>query len=192
MSKKDTSWLFWQPSVGLLKYFENSPFSYLLIILNYIIWPFLFYISILLIKVDINNLLHLFIATFFGEIIEKYGKNYLHFKWQRPFYNQETKVPKGLVNRYYQAGSFPSGHTIKTTYFFLFLILFPVFNPTLFLLITVPLLIFRVSIGFHYPIDIIGGFFIGMILFFISRFIFFSPQLAIFFNTCFSKIFYAF
>jgi membrane-associated phospholipid phosphatase len=83
-------------------------------------------------------------------------------------FKKGLKTPPGLVKSWYNTGSFPSGHTIKSTFFFLFVLQYQVINPSFYLIIVLPLLLFRVLIGFHYPIDMFGGFVIGVILWLIS------------------------
>jgi len=80
-------------------------------------------------------------------------------------------VPAGLVESWYETGSFPSGHTIKATYFFLFTLQYAVISPTIFLAVVIPLLTFRILVGFHYPVDMFGGAFIGFLLWFLVKII---------------------
>lgn len=157
--------LFWQPQFDLIKIINKFKYSTaLMIFLNYFIWLFFVYISFLLVFKDINIFWQLFIATFLGEIIEKYGKS--HALWKRPFFSHHRHVPTGLVESWYETGSFPSGHTLKATYFFLFVLQYGVISPVIFLIIVIPLLIFRVLVGFHYPLDMLGGGLIGLLLWF--------------------------
>jgi membrane-associated phospholipid phosphatase len=166
------SLLFWQPKTDYLNLLKTTKLSQsLTVFLNYLIWIFLFLISYLLIKNQTNLFWQLLIATIAAEIIEKIGKN--KCLWKRPMTIRHDTVPPGLVQKWYQTGSFPSGHTIKATYFFLFLLQNYVFSPIIFLIITVPLLFFRVLVGFHYPIDMIGGVVIGFVIwFFVHNLIF--------------------
>lgn len=162
------SLLFWQPQFDLLKIINKFRFSTaLMIFLNYFIWIFFVFISFLLVFKDINIFWQLLLATFVGEIIEKYGKS--HALWKRPFFKHHSHVPEGLVESWYETGSFPSGHTLKATYFFLFSLQYGVISPTIFLTVVIPLLIFRVLVGFHYPIDMFGGAFLGFILWFLVK-----------------------
>jgi len=162
------SLLFWQPQFDLIKIINKFKYSTaLMIFLNYFIWVFFVFISFLLVFKDINIFWQLFIATFFGEIIEKYGKS--HALWKRPFFKRHSHVPTGLVESWYETGSFPSGHTLKATYFFLFAMQYQVISPIIFLLIVIPLLTFRVVVGFHYPVDMIGGTLIGFVLWFLVK-----------------------
>jgi membrane-associated phospholipid phosphatase len=158
MNKK--SIFFWQPKVDFLK-LSNRSFvgQSTVVFLNYIIWVFLFFISYLLIRFNTNIFWQLLIATIIGEMVEKYGKS--HALWRRPLFQRNDTTPVGLVDSWYKTGSFPSGHTIKAMYFLLFIIQYPIFNSTLFLIITTPLLLFRILIGFHYPVDMLGGIIVG-------------------------------
>jgi len=168
--------LFWQPKFDFLNYLQSTPQGRLLIvILNYLIWVFMFITAFLLVKNDINSFWQILIATIFGETIEKIIKSKAY--WGRPMFKRHHQVPSGLVKSWYFTGSFPSGHTLKTTFFFLFILQYSVANPVLFLAITLPLLIFRVLVGFHYPIDLIGGAAIGVFAWLITRFLVFPDSL---------------
>ncbi len=159
--------LFWQPKGKPLAFFTKNKFTQiLLIILNYSIWLIMFYISFLLIKSNPNNFLKILVAIIIGEIVERFLKQ--KFLWRRPMFQKGLKTPPGLVKGWYNTGSFPSGHTIKSTLFFLLILQFSVFNPFLYLFLVIPLLVFRVIVGFHYPVDIIGGLFIGIMLWLIA------------------------
>jgi len=152
--------LFWQPKNCLISKLNKN----LIVVLNYIIWPFLGYISLLLILKDPHVFWQLLVATILGEIIEKIGKKHPHINWKRPFIDKKHTVPQGLIYSWYEHGSFPSGHSIKVVYFLLFIIQYQVFNPVIYCLIVIPFLLFRVFIGFHYPIDMFGGATIGLLL----------------------------
>jgi len=180
--------LFWQPSKDYLKIFDHSIFGeIILIILNYSIWVFFFFISYLLIRHDINFFGRLFFATILAELIERYLKK--KKIWIRPMFNRRSTAPIGLVNAWYYSGSFPSGHTMKMIYFLLFVITTQVFSVPLFLVITIPLLTFRVIAGFHYPIDMIGGVVFGIILWFLSQGIIFPDFLNNFIQPIFNFVF---
>ncbi len=155
--------LFWQPKIKLINLFLASSFGhFILVVLNYLIWLFFLYLSYLLVRQNPNTFWLLLFATIISEILERYIKS--KKTWGRPMFEYLSTAPKGLVNRWYQVGSFPSGHTIKATFFFLLIIQFAVFSPLLFCLITIPLLLFRVLSGFHYPIDLLGGVIIGVLV----------------------------
>lgn len=163
--------LFWQPQFDLIKIINKFKYhTALMVFLNYFIWLFFVYISFLLVFKDINIFWQLFVCTLLGEIIEKYGK--AHTLWKRPFFSHHQHVPQGLVESWYETGSFPSGHTLKATYFFLFVLEYGIFSPYIFLSIVIPLLVFRILVGFHYPLDMLGGSLIGFLLWFFVKIIF--------------------
>lgn len=181
---KENKILFWQPHKDYFKILSTNLIGhFMLIISNYIIWFFLFYISYLLIRKDITIFGQLLFATILGEIIEKYLKT--KKTWFRPAAKNNNKIPKGLIKHWYTNGSFPSGHTIKSIFFFLFILQTQVFNPALYCAIVIPLLSFRVFAGLHYPIDVFGGAIIGAILFIVSLPVILPP----FINNLVQKIF---
>lgn len=154
--------LFWQPHPDYLKLLSAYPFGKkILIVLNYAIWLFLFYVSYRLIRSSPNFFGQILLATVVSEVIERWLKNKIY--WKRPMFVRHDSTPTGLVDKWYKTGSFPSGHTIKATFFFLFILQSQVINPTAYLGITGFLILFRVVIGFHYPIDILGGMVIGLV-----------------------------
>lgn len=162
----NTSILFWQPKKDYLRLLSSKKIGKIFIVIfNYLIWVFFFYLSYLLIKIDIKILWQLLFATIFSEIIERYLKNKKF--WCRPMYNHHDSTPSGLVDSWYKTGSFPSGHSIKSAFFFLFLLQYQIYSPLIFILVTGLLLSFRVLVGFHYLIDIFGGFIIGIIIWFV-------------------------
>ncbi len=183
-----SGFFFWQPKFDFLNYFQSTSFGRLLIIiLNYLIWVFMFITAFLLVKNDINSFWQILIATLFGETTEKIIKSKVY--WNRPMFKKHHQIPVGLVKSWYSTGSFPSGHTLKTTFFFLFVLQYSIINPVLFLAITLPLLIFRVLVGFHYPIDLIGGAIIGVFAWLITSFLVLPDSLnqiaSLIFNTLF-------
>jgi len=160
---KNNSFLFWQPKTDYLRLLSSSKFGrLLLIILNYAIWIFFFYISYLLIKTNFLIFWQLLFATIIAEFVERQIKKTIF--WRRPMFLRHDDTPPGLVDKWYRSGAFPSGHTIKAAFFLLFLIQFPVFSLPLFLAICLSLLFFRVLVGFHYPVDILGGILIGFLI----------------------------
>jgi membrane-associated phospholipid phosphatase len=161
--KRLNSFIFWQPSRDWFKKIsEIKNGSYCLLFFNYIIWVYFFYISFKLVSYDTNIFWQLFLATVLSEFIEKYLK--IQSFWKRPVHNRNNIIPKGLIKSWYHKGSFPSGHAIKTIFFLLFILQYQIVSPIQFLLITAPLLFFRLIVGFHYPIDIIGGTLIGCLI----------------------------
>ena len=160
--------LFWQPKTDWLRWFQQTNLRKIfLILLNYIIWVFFFFVSYLLIKSNTNIFWQILFATIIAEIIERVVKKKVN--WCRPMFEHKDKTPFGLVDSWYKTGSFPSGHTIKAAYFFLFILQYQIINPYHFLVFVLPLLTFRVLVGFHYPIDMIGGIFLGIIIWLLSR-----------------------
>lgn len=169
--------LFWQPRLDYLKLLESSQSGKtLLIVLNYAIWFFFLYLSILFVGHDPNVFWQLLAATVLAEVVERFIKKKVY--WRRPMFIRHDITPVGLVDKWYQSGAFPSGHTIKATFFFLFLLQYPVFDCYLYLLIVFPLLFFRILIGFHYPIDIFGGVLIGFLMW-LSTFKITAPSFAV-------------
>lgn len=180
---------FWQPKTDYLRLLSSTLFGrYLLILLNYSIWIFFFYLSYLLIKNNFLTFWQLLFATLLAETIERTIKKKKY--WQRPMFLRHDQTPIGLVDKWYHSGAFPSGHTIKATFFFLFIIQTPVFSLPLFLLICLSLLIFRIMVGFHYPIDILGGAIIGIIIWLPVHLINFSPSFNLYLQTIFNTIFF--
>lgn len=183
------NFFFWQPKKDYLTVFDHSVFGEInLILCNYSIWLFFFITSYFLIHHDINFFGRLFFATLIAEIIEKYLKKQKY--WIRPMFNRRSAAPIGLVNNWYYSGSFPSGHTIKTVFFLLFIIFSSAFSIPLFLVITIPLLTFRVLVGFHYPIDILGGIILGILIWFITKSIVFPDTLNNIIQTIFNFVFF--
>ncbi len=181
--------IFWQPKKDYLVVFDHDFFGKIsLIIFNYSIWLFFFFISYKLIRFDINFFGRLFIATSVAEIIERFLKRQKY--WIRPMFNCRSVAPVGLVNNWYYSGSFPSGHTIKTVFFLLFIISTQVISIPLFLIIVIPLLTFRVLVGFHYPIDMLGGILFGIIIWFITRNLFFLDFFNEIIRTVFNFVFF--
>jgi len=183
------SFLFWQPKKDWLTFFKQSSLrKTILIVLNYLIWILFFYLSYLLIRKDTNIFWQIFIATIIAEAVERFLKSKIY--WRRPLFKKNNDLPPGLVNKWYKTGSFPSGHTIKTFYFLLFIIQYQVFSVPLFLLIVLPLLFFRVFIGFHYPVDIFGGALTGFFIWLSSNWIIFPILFTNIIRTVFNFVFF--
>lgn len=163
--------LFWQPKKDLLKVLLSQKNGQKhLLFFNYIIWLFFAYLSIKILFAGLDTFLQLFLATIIAELVERIVKK--RVTWSRPLLKRNHKIPSGFIRSWYEAGSFPSGHTIKAFYFFLIILNFHLFNPFLFILIVLPLLTFRVIMGFHYPIDMIGGGIIGVIIWLVTNIIY--------------------
>jgi len=179
--------LFWQPRQSLFKILCRTNLgTKLLIILNYLIWLILAFVSYLLIKSNANIFWQLLLATLFAEVVERFSKAFLF--WSRPISKYKHNLPKGLVKSWYDTGSFPSGHTSKTFFFLLFLNQYQIYDTNIFLIATIPLLLFRVVVGFHYPIDILGGLLVGFLSWSISHQITFPHVLVNFIKNIFDKI----
>jgi len=169
--------LFWQPKQNLLNLANRSKTGrFLLVTLNYLIWVFFIFLSLKLVKQDANIFWQLFLSTLITEVIERSCKSF--FFWSRPICKYKYSLPKGLVKSWYNTGSFPSGHTSKAVFFLLYSIQYAVFPQNQFLLIVAPLLAFRILVGFHYPIDILGGIFVGFFSWLICHNIIF-PHIAV-------------
>jgi membrane-associated phospholipid phosphatase len=175
--------LFWQPQSNYYQIIASSVAGKILLISsNYVTWIFLIYPSYLLVKHNPNIFWQLLFATILGEILEKTIK--LKGFWKRPAFINNAQVPDGLIKSWYLTGSFPSGHTIKAAFFLLFLLQYQLFFLA-FIIIIVPLLLFRIMIGFHYPIDLLGGIFLGIIIWLLTRYI----QMPLFLNQFIQNIF---
>jgi membrane-associated phospholipid phosphatase len=180
--------LFWQPKFDFLSYLLNKKDGqFKVVFLNYLIWFFLLFICYLLINVQPSLFFLILFSMIIAELIERFGKK--HALWKRPFFKRHTHTPPGLVESWYKTGSFPSGHTIKATYFFLLILQFGVINPLVYLLVCLPLILFRVIAGFHYPIDILGGMTIGWLIWNVSLLIPSPSIIAQIVQTIFSFIF---
>jgi len=180
--------LFWQPQKNFLNLVSKIGDGYLLLFLNYAIWLLLFFAAYLLVKNNPNSFWQLLVITIIAETIERFGKK--HFLWPRPMYQKNKTVPPGLVQSWYNTGSFPSGHAAKTIYFFLFLIQYRLVNPLACLAISLPLIIFRVLVGFHYPIDILGGFILGFLLWLLAKNLVFPDTANLLIKTIFDTVFF--
>jgi membrane-associated phospholipid phosphatase len=167
--------LFWQPKFDLLDCLLQRKAGHVkLIFLNYLIWFFLLFVCYLLINRHPDLLFPILVSIVISEIVEKYGKQ--HALWRRPFFKKHQHTPPGLVESWYKTGSFPSGHTIKAAYFFFLIAQVQVISPVVYLLVTIPLILFRVLVGFHYPIDVVGGLAIGWLIWLFSS-LFPSPEI---------------
>ncbi len=160
--------LFYQPEHDYLRLLVHKKFGIkILLILNYFLWPFLGLISYLIIKNSANYFWQILVSCIITEFIEHILKN--NFFWKRPLFVRRDKLPPGLVKKWYETGAFPSGHMTKASYFFFIVLATHVISPSVFLLIALPLMIFRVIVGFHYPIDMLGGFLTGSLAWFVTK-----------------------
>ncbi len=166
--KKFNKLFFWQPPFDMLSVLLASPGGrFLYLLLDYFIWPFLAYISFLLVTFDPGTFWLILLAMALSVSIEYVLKSIL--PWKRPISKTANILPFGLEQRWALRGSFPSGHTAKTFVSFLLIVQYGVFSPLVFLLINIPLIISRIFLGFHYPIDIIGGLASGWLTWLIVR-----------------------
>lgn len=162
--------LFWQPKKDWFKIISSKKYGHIfLLFLNYCLWFFLFYISYLLIKQNISNFWKLFLATIISEVVEKVLKKQKF--WHRPIHLNKNVLPNGILKKWYQHGSFPSGHAIKAIFFLVFITQTTISFPVTFFIIIVSILVLsRIILGLHYPIDIFGGIIIGIIIgYFVSQ-----------------------
>lgn len=132
----------------------------IILFLNYILWPLLGLISFLLIRNNANYFWQILAACVITEIIEHILKN--NFFWKRPLHARRDQLPPGLIKKWYEGGAFPSGHMTKASYFFFLTLTSNIISPELFLILVLPLMLFRVVVGFHYPIDMLGGLLTGL------------------------------
>lgn len=184
------NFLFWQPKTDWFKKISKYKYgNYFLVFINYIIWIFLFFISYLLIKKETNIFWQLFLATFISEIIEKFLK--IQPLWRRPLHSGNNTLPNGLLKSWYKKGSFPSGHAIKATFFLLFVLQYSgIVNPLIFIIIIIPLVLIRIFLGLHYPIDVLGGIIFGILIWIPIHFLTFPIFLNNFIKIIFNFIFF--
>ena len=161
---KKHPFLFWQPKTDWFKVIsQKRGGNIFLVIFNYILWVFLFYVSFRLIRFNTNVFWQLLLATIISEIFEKFLK--IKSFWPRPLHMRQNDLPTGMIKSFYHHGSFPSGHAIKITFFLVFLLQNPAAFPIVsYLVITIPLVFSRIILGLHYPIDLIGGILIGLLI----------------------------
>lgn len=162
------SFLFWQPKGNFYERIDHIKYKrFLILFFNYFLWIFLFFVSYLMIKKDIQYFWKLLFASLVTELMEKFIKS--KKMWLRPLFYKKIPIGKNLFQCNYNKGSFPSGHTAKVTYFFLMLWIVQVINPFLFIIICIPLLVFRIFFHFHFPIDLAGGLLVGVVGWIISK-----------------------
>lgn len=178
------SFFFWQPKKDYLRWLLSFPSGHnLILFLNYSLWPFLFFICWIHIYNNANIFWQILTSIIITEVIERVAKH--SFFWKRPLYVRRDQLPSGLVKKWYVGGAFPSGHMVRASYFFFLVLQYGIFSPILFLIYILPLMVFRILVGFHYPIDMLGGLFIGFLAWFFTSNIFFPT----FFNFLIRSIF---
>ncbi len=146
--------LFWQPA--------SSHFSWpLFFFSHWFLWLILLALTIFwLCRYAWWRLFNFWLLLFVSEIFEIIGK---HFSpWPRPFYRQHTIPPAWLGH--YSWGSLPSGHAIRSIIILYFLwqqsrLLFWLILPGV-ILVNYG----RVYFGLHYPLDILVGSLLGVLL----------------------------
>jgi len=181
---------FWQPKTDFYKKVAQAKYgNQFLITINYIIWVFLFFVSYFLIKQDKNIFWQLLFATITSEIVEKILKTKSF--WKRPLHLNHNVLPDGLLKSWYKKGSFPSGHAIKAVFFFILILhSFIPISPLLYLIIVIPLVLARILLGLHYPIDVLGGIIIGLIIGYLVMQIQFPDFMINFITPIFNFIFF--
>jgi undecaprenyl-diphosphatase len=156
------NFLFWQPFQISETYFDVLYFfSY------WYIWLIVVIISLIfLFKNTKKSLFLLWMSLVIAQIIETGLK---HFSpWSRPFLESGSAPPDWLTS--YSQGSFPSGHAMKGIIVLYFLFLY---NKKIFFLAIPGVLIMdftRIYFGLHYPIDILGGSIIALVIIFMLNY----------------------
>jgi len=149
--------LFWQPahpSESLLMFFFS----------HWFLWILFFGLSLFfLIKKRFKSFSSFWLLLVFSEILHTLLKTFS--PWDRPFINEGTIPPQWIGS--YSQGSFPSGHAFRSVIVMFFLWrenrkLFWIGLPAV-LLVSVGRVVFKL----HYPIDILGGFAIGVVTVFL-------------------------
>jgi len=153
------NFLFWQPTNfnddGILIHWFLFFFS------HWFVWVIIFLLTVWLrVKKKNKELLFFWLLLIISQIVETVIKYFS--LWPRPFYISGASPPDWIGN--YSLGSFPSGHAIRTILILYFLWK----EKTDFFWIALPGLavmnLARILFGLHYPIDIIGGFLIGLVI----------------------------
>jgi len=145
---------FWQPNnydFGPLVFFFSHWFLWLLVIGLSVYW--------LAVK-KYKRMGWFWLILGLSEAIQRGLK--LFSGWERPFYSRSALPPEWLTG--YSVGSFPSGHAFRSVIILYFL--WQVDKKLFWLALpgVVMVSIGRVLFGLHYPIDIIGGLALGLIL----------------------------
>jgi undecaprenyl-diphosphatase len=154
--------LFWQPfqiSKNFYNIFYFFSYWYIWLIVGIISLFFLF-------KKAKEPLFFLWISLAVAQIIEAVLKHLS--PWDRPFIELGLTPPDWLTS--YSQGSFPSGHAMKGIIVLYFLFLY---HKKIFILALPGVLIMdytRIYFGLHYPIDILGGSIIGLVVIFILNY----------------------
>jgi undecaprenyl-diphosphatase len=137
------------PLITKLALFLSYPFAYGLIIIL-ILWVIFFS------KRKMYNFSLLFLSGLTSWLVAATLKNILQFK--RPFLNLD------IVPLYNETGfSFPSEHMAVFTALAISMFLINRRTGFIFLIIAILIGLSRIILGVHYPVDILGGFVVGLI-----------------------------
>ncbi len=153
------SFLFWQPSqahFSWLLFFFSHWFLWLVIFGLLGFWGY---------RHRWRRLAAFLLLLLFSEFVEITLKYFS--PWPRPFYNLHFQPPPWIGR--YSWGSFPSGHAIRSALVLSFLWLM---NKPIFYIILPGIFLVnfgRIYFGLHYPVDIMGGFVLGLVIFFLGR-----------------------
>jgi undecaprenyl-diphosphatase len=149
--------IFWQPGWQ----FESL---LMLFFSHWFLWVLVFFLSFFwLVKKRLKQLWSFWGLIIFSEFFHSFLK--IFSPWQRPFYSDETVPPQWIGS--YSEGSFPSGHALRSIIILYFIWkenkkLFWLFLPAVFLVS-----VGRVFFGLHYPVDILGGYLVGILVVYI-------------------------
>lgn len=145
--------LFWQPveqSSNLVLFFFSHWFLWVLIFGLTLYWIY---------RKKIKTISFFWLLLVISEVVHTFLKNLS--PWDRPFVNDGVSPPSWFVD--YKSGSFPSGHAFRSVILMFFLWKE---DKKVFWLLLLPVLLIsvgRVVYKLHYPIDILGGFFLGVL-----------------------------
>jgi len=138
------------PIIAKLSLFISYPFTYIGIIVL-IIW------AIFLSKRKMYDFSLFFLSGFFSWAVASFIKNTLQIN--RPH------VDLDIIPLYKEIGfSFPSEHMAVYTAFTISMFLINKKFGYVFLFFSIIVGVSRIIIGVHYPVDILGGFFVGLII----------------------------
>ncbi len=143
------------PFITKFALFLSYPFTYGLIALLFI-W--IIFVS----KRKMFNFSLFFLSVFFSWLTAAILKNILHVS--RPF------ITEHVIPLYKETGfSFPSEHMAVFTAIAVCMFLVNKKSGIIFSIIAIFIGLSRIIIGVHYPLDILGGLFVGLIISLIAR-----------------------